>query len=213
MSAIEYLNLAIFISQTCLVSLFKNELLIICQFEKEYKHLIRQRKNIPKALRQKTSNLDKTNGFFGIDYITIAVGSSLLKTTFPVDISTALDNHNHFCDMQIDDLIKECLSYEGSCGIVRMSDHKALFSNSRIMFNPTASPNDWVGKEMDRFWYPDELHNYLERLQKEGELRKYSYAAKLFDLRPVQMTVDSRIIWWHGEEARMVKTISRELLV
>ena len=110
------------------------------------------------------------------------------------------------------DLIDECMGYDGACGIVRMSDHKGLFSNSQIILSSNAHPNDWLGKKMSDWWIQPELDKYLERLRHDGKLENYSYVAKMMTGENARLTVNARLIIWNGEPARLVKTISRELL-
>ena len=110
------------------------------------------------------------------------------------------------------ELITECLSYDGACGIVRMSDHKGLFSNTQIVLSSNAHPNDWIGKKMSDWWIQPELDNYLKRLNEDGELRNYSYVAKMMTGEKAELMVDARLVLWNGEPVRLVKTISRKLL-
>ncbi|MBD2364478.1 hypothetical protein H6G36_25450 [Anabaena minutissima FACHB-250] len=111
-----------------------------------------------------------------------------------------------------DNVITECLSYDGACGIVRMEDNKGLFSNEKIIISSKASPNDWVGKNMADYWIKPELDTYISRLLKEGELRNYSYTAKLMNGENARLTVNARLVQWRGELARIVKTLSTEVL-
>lgn len=110
------------------------------------------------------------------------------------------------------DLIRECLSYEGACSIVGMLDHKGYFSNSRIVLASGVHPNVWSGKNMSDYWFPDELNNYLNRLNKDGQIRNYSYVAKMISGEKARLTVDARLVIWNGEPARLVKTIKREII-
>ena len=207
MPTIDFVELATFIDRNCTISLSIDHVFITCQTEVGYRSLIRKRKNIQKAL-----NFILGKETSCIHWVTILVGNSKLKSCFSIRTESILMNEI-ITRSDLPDLVKECLSYEGACGIVRMSDHKGLFSNERIMYSSSALPNDWLGKKMSDYWYPDELNTYIARLVKEGELQSYSYVAKLMDGRPVRLTVNARIIQWHGELARIVKTINREVLV
>lgn len=214
MMAVTCVEIANFIAKNCIVSIIKNELLIICQSEDQCRFLIKQRHKILNSLSQENLNISQIGVLSQIDWVTIAVNDAIGKTSFPIKSKTKMEAKIIVPKTEpLIDLIGECLSYHGSCGIVRMDDHKGLFSNERIMFSSAANPNDWIGKKMSDFWYQDELDIYMSRLIKDGELRNYSYKAKLMDGRPVHLTVDARLILWHGEPARIVKTISRELLV
>lgn len=183
-----------------------SSLLISCPSKNAYRNLIQQKRI---ALPQLIDYFDRKK--INIDCITIAVGTR--KTNFPLNrcMNTSIIIPS-FRGTTQRDIITECLSYEGACGIVRMSDHKGLFSNSQIVLSSNAHPNDWVGKKMSDFWIESELNEYLQRLTKDGELRNYSYVAKMMTGENARLTVDARLVVWNGEIARIVKTISRELL-
>jgi hypothetical protein len=94
-----------------------------------------------------------------------------------------------------------------------MSDHKGLFSNTSIFLASNAHPNDWLGRKMSDFWIESELDAYIKRLSKDSELTNYSYVARLFSGENARLTVNARLVIFNGEIARMVETVSRELLV
>lgn len=198
--------LAEHIQVCCTLSVVSQCVLIKCKDVDSYTYLIQQRNNIADALRFIIKTHTKP-----IYMATIAVEGTHLRTSFPISsqrppmIITIPTNPT-------DPIITECLSYDGACGIVRMSDHKGLFSNSQITMSSNASPNDWLGKTMSDFWIKEELDAYLQRLQKEKELRNYSYVAKMMDGQNARLTVNARMIEWHGEPARIVQTIKREFL-
>lgn len=152
-----------------------------------------------------------------IERITIGIGNLSFslripaKYNLPIAMITTTDQQVIIPASQ-HDLIDECLGYEGACGIVRMNDHKGLFSNTQIVLSSNAHPNDWLGKKMSDYWIESELTAYLQRLTRDGELRNYSYIAKMFSGENARLTVHARTIVWNGEVARMVKTVSRELL-
>lgn len=203
MLTISSIELANFIAQKCIVSCLGEQVLINCYSRQDYIFLICQRKNIQQALTFITSE-----NFFQIKWATIGIVNTELRQSFPMQ----QNNQRIEPIPPSTDLIGECLTYEGACGIVRMSDHKGLFSNELITYSSNAHPNDWVGKNMADFWIKDELDVYIARLLKEGELKNYSYVAKMMDGQNAKLTVDARIIQWRGETARIVKTVSRELL-
>lgn len=117
-------------------------------------------------------------------------------------------------------LVAECLSYDGACGIVLMDTeedaHKGVFSNSLIhLSSNVSSPNKWVGLDMSLWWPDDELRKYMDLLKREGVLVGYEYNARLMGKNPgepgklAHFKVDARIVSWHGHNnARIVKTIS-----
>ncbi|ALF55740.1 hypothetical protein ACX27_27430 [Nostoc piscinale CENA21] len=203
MSTLNAIDLAELISKSCSVSLMSDRVLIICDRHEDYAVLLRQEDIIKQAL-----NFIINRELFQINWVTIGI-----KDT---DTRHSIKVMEHKTELKIitlnDDLITECLNYNGACGIVRMSDHKGLFSNELITFSSQSHPNDWVGKNMADFWFDDELEKYVQRLSQDGELRNYSYVAKMMDGRVARLTVDARIVSWRGELARIVKTINREFL-
>ena len=190
------------------ISVSSDHAFITCYHQKDRDFLIQNRKNIRQAL-----SFILKEDIFSIHWVTILIKGDEAKTCFTIEKSQECIMDKIIIPSEFNNLIQECLSYKDSCGIVRMSDHKGLFSNERIMYSSSAKPNDWLGKKMSDYWYADELETYLSRLVKESELRNYSYVAKLFDGRSIKMTVDARLIEWHGEPCRIVKTIERQVLV
>jgi hypothetical protein len=182
----------------------------MCYHDNDRSFLIQNRKNIHQAV----SFISKEDILY-VKWVTILIKGDEAKVCFNIieESQKSILMDKIITPNEFSNLIQECLSHKGSCGIVRMSDHKGLFSNERIMYSSSAKPNDWLGKKMSDYWYEDELETYISRLLKDSELRNYSYTAKLFDGRPVKLTVDARVIKWHGESARIVKTIEREVLV
>ncbi len=207
MPTFSYVELAQLIAQKSAVSVLGEQVLIICDRREEYAVLLRQEENIKKAL-----NFIINQQLFNLEWVTIGVKDSDIRHSIcmknsevePMRIILPTASHR--------DLIEECLSYDGACGIVRMSDHKGLFSNEQITFSSKAHPNDWIGKNMADYWIEDELTTYLERLSREKELRDYSYVAKMMDGQNARLIVNARLIEWHGESARIVKTVTREFL-
>jgi PAS domain-containing protein len=196
-------SLAIFISQKCALSHLENHVLINCYSKEDYLFLIQHRRNIVEAL-----NLAIDTNFFRVEWVTVGVIGDKLRQSFPVKKSEP----KSIIISPPKDLIYECLSCEGACGIVRMKDHKGLFSNELITFVSKSSPNDWVGKTMSDYWFPEELENYMERLSENQELRDYSYVAKMMNGQVARLTVDVRLVEWRGETARIVKTTACEIL-
>ena len=201
-------TLAHYISQQCIFSLLPTCALIKCRNEDVYFYLLRQRKDIVGAL--KFIIKPKT---ISANWVTIAVEGTYLRTSFPVILQPMININPSIIRPSNSDIIKECLAYKGACGIVRMSDHKGLFSNSQIALCSNSRPNDWLGKKMSDFWIKDELDPYIQRLIKDGQLQNYSYVAKMMDGQNARLTVNARIISWNGEPARLVETINREYLV
>lgn len=203
MNTVSCFELSIFIRKRCIFSCVDECVLITCYSQKDYVFLVQHRKNIKEAI----AFIFKAP-FFHVEQVTIGIQGTETRQT----ISFKMLEQPVQIILPTTDLIQECLSYEGACGIVRMDDHKGLFSNELITFSSNAHPNDWVGEDMSKYWFEEELKNYLERLNKDRELRNYSYVAKMMNGQIARLTVDARIINWRGEEARIVKNISRELL-
>lgn len=203
----------------CSISPLGSSLIIVCPSTSIFAKLAKFRKFLPKALMSchgeeiKTSLIQKR-----IKHITIAVRGR--RASFPVDlekaltmdIDTVIQIPSRQLLVSVIDLIDECMRYDGACGVIRMSDHKGLFSNSQIVLSSNAHPNDWLGKKMSDWWIKPELDKYLKRLYQDGELKNYSYVAKMMTGENARLTVDARVVVWNGEPARLVKTISRELL-
>lgn len=197
-----------FIRRRCSVSLLEKQLLIKCQSEDDYTFLIRQKKNIESAINALNEHHKNP---IQVDWITIGLINSDIVQSIPVtqiksEVQIILPINSS------DDLIRECLACNGACGIIRMSDHKGLFSNEKITYSSNAHPNDWIGKNMANWWHEDELNPYIERLMREGQLNNYSYVAKLMSGEDARLTVDARIVNFRGESARIVKTLNREIL-
>ncbi|MFM6139136.1 MAG: hypothetical protein ACKPCP_34205 [Sphaerospermopsis kisseleviana] len=188
----------------CKIMPYKSKLLIICPTNKKFIQIARQKNHtIPLVV----------NNYPECDQITIAVeGDNTNRVHLPTKPMPTEMLIPSFQGTTQQDLINEALSYEGACGIVRMSDHKGLFSNSQITLSSNIHPNDWLGKKMSDWWIPSELEQYLERLSKDQELRGYSYVAKMMTGENARLTVDARLVTWNGDLCRIVKTISRELL-
>lgn len=207
--------------RTCRISIFCGEVLIVCPHHKVFSILIRHRKLLPTLVHEaiKKTTVENNHSFL-LGSITIGIGGK--KATFS-------PSNTYICDIPMipssdvllspapqsptqADLITECMSYSGACGIIRMSDHKGLFSNSLIVQSSNAHPNDWVGKKMSDWWIEDELNPYIQRLLNDKELHNYSYVAKMMSGENARLTVNARLVIWNGEPARLVKTISREYL-
>lgn len=203
MNTLSSADIATLIGSKCTVSYMQGRALISCPSQREFTLLVQHRKNIRSALKFIIGGV-----FSGVEQVTIGVQGTDLRQSFSIEKPRT----NMRIILPPNDLIAECLSYEGACGIVRVSDNKGLFSNELITASSNAHPNDWVGKNMSDYWFEGELQAYLERLNREGELRNYSYTAKLMTGEPVRLTVDARIVEWRGEPARIVKTITKELL-
>ena len=210
--------------QKCRVSLLLSSLIVIaCPNTSTFAKLTKYRKVLPRSLMSccgeeiKTSLIQKN-----IKRITIAVlGRS---TSFPINLDKRV-----LADMDTDttvmktpprqlilvpqmELIKECLGYEGACGIVGMSDHQGYFSNAQIALSSNAHPNKWIKEKMSDYFIASELERYIGDLERDGELRDYTYRAKLMTGEKVELTVNARIVAWNGELARIVKTIYRRLI-
>ena len=200
-------TLADFITQECTI-LFSSECaLITCKDEDSWHYLVDHRKYINQAIS--TIKSSQTNC---VNSATIATKDNSLKTSFPIAKPMIITNPLIINPVE-SKLIAECLGYEGGCGIVRMSDHKGLFSNTKIEESSNAHPNDWIGKNMADYWIQPELDKYIERLQKDGQLRNYSYVAKMMDGRNARLTVNARLITWNGQPARIVQTLSKDYLL
>ena len=203
----------------CSITPLLSSLIIVCPTTAIFAKLAKFRKFLPEALMSCGEEIKISLAQKNIKHITIAVRGR--RTYFPVDFEKRVlaDMNNAVIEIPprqllvpVIDLIDECMGYEGACGIVRMSDHKGLFSNSQIVLSSNAHPNDWLGKKMSDWWIQPELDKYLERLRHDGDLKNYSYVAKMMTGENARLTVNARIIIWNGEPARLVKTISRELL-
>ena len=205
----------------CSITSLPSSLYISCPTIPVCAKLVKFRSALPKALMSLGTEISEEirTGIIAknIKMVTIAVGRKV--TSFPLNYDRVLLMNNVIeipprqnLLVPVIDLIDECMAYDGACGIVRMSDHKGLFSNSQIVLSSNAHPNDWLGKKMSNFWIESELSKYLERLRQDEELRNYSYVAKMFSGENARLTVNARIVIWNGEPARLVKTISRELL-
>ena len=194
---------------SCTISSLDSSILVSCPNISVYRQLIRNRRMIIKILCRRYQQRQNH-----VRRITIGIGelSVSLKVSLPIVEMINTTTQKLIIPTLQHDLIEECLAYEGACGIVRMHDHKGLFSNAQIVFSSNAHPNDWLGKKMSDYWIEPELTTYLQRLARDGELRNYSYVAKMFSGENARLTVDARTIVWNGEVARMVKTVSRELL-
>jgi hypothetical protein len=208
--------------QKCRASLLlSNLILIACPDTSTFAKLARFRKALPNALVSccgeeiKTSLMQKN-----VEHITIATLGRMTTFSIVLDKRVLADMNNPVIEIsprqlilvpQLE-LIKECLAYEGACGIIGMSNHTGYFSNAQIVLSSNAHPNDWLGKKMSDWWIQPELDEYLGRLRHDGKLENYSYVAKMMTGENARLTVDSRLIVWNGEPARLVKTISRELL-
>lgn len=197
--------------QSCLLSFIGDELLINCSSLEAWKLLLRGQRVIPSLIIQQFGLPA------GLRRIIVAKGDASVILTVPL---TLLPNMNETSTLVLpkkqlsqSDVIIECLKCESACGIVRMSDHKGLFSNTSIFLASNAHPNDWLGKKMSDFWIESELDAYIKRLSKDGELTNYSYVARLFSGENARLTVNARLVVFNGEIARMVETVSRELLV
>jgi hypothetical protein len=203
----------------CRITPLLSSLIIVCPTTAIFAKLAKFRKFLPEALMSCGEEIKISLAQKNIKHITIAVRGR--RTCFPVDFEKRVlaDMNNAVIEIPprqllvpVIDLIDECMGYEGACGIVRMSDHKGLFSNSQIVLSSNVHPNDWLGKKMSDWWIQPELDKYLERLRHDGELKNYSYVAKMMTGENARLTVNARLIIWNGEPARLVKTISRELL-
>jgi len=189
-------------------------LLVYCPTKSVYSQISRGRKELARILRDRYRRQQKD-----IKSITIRwehLGASLRVSSptskLPIEMITTTAERQLVVPKPQHELIEECLGYEGACGIVRMSDHKGLFSNTQIVLSSNAHPNDWLGKKMSDYWIEPELGKYLERLVSDGELKNYCYVARMFSGENARLTVNARTVIWNGELARMVKTVSRELL-
>jgi hypothetical protein len=201
----------------CSITPLPSSLIIVCPTTAILAKLAKFRKFLPEALMSCGEEIKISLAQKNIKHITIAVKGR--RTFFPVDLDKRVLTMNAVIKIPprqllvpVIDLIDECMEYDGACGIVRMSDHKGLFSNSQIILSSNAHPNDWLGKKMSDWWIQPELDKYLERLRHDGKLENYSYVAKMMTGENASLTVNARLIIWNGEPARLVKTISRELL-
>lgn len=185
----------------CKIIISGEEILIGCPSKSKFFQICKQQHYIAAMMLRKYPRCTQ---------ITIAVDNGRQRVNLPIMSQQLIIPTFRGTSQQ--DLIKEALSYEGACGIIRMSDHKGLFSNTNIVLSSNAHPNDWLGKKMSDWWIPSELETYLERLSKDQELRGYSYVAKMMDGQNARLTVDARLVTWNGDLCRMVKTVSRELL-
>jgi PAS domain-containing protein len=201
-------TLADFIVQECIISISSDCALIVCQDEDDWHYLVDHRKYINEAIK----TIKKSHGN-NVGWATIVTKGETLKTSIPLTTSKPMCISELIVTPTESALIKECLGYQCGCGIVRMADHKGLFSNAQIIESSNAHPNDWIGRNMSDYWIKPELDKYIERLQKEGELRNYSYVAKMMDGRNARLTVNTRLIEWHGQPARIVQTLSKDYLL
>lgn len=207
--------------QKCSITSLSSSLYISCPTIPTCAKLVKSRNILPKALMSLGSEIGEEirAGIIAknIKMVTIAVGRKVTSFSLNYDRVLLMNTVIEIPPRQnllvpVIDLIDECMAYDGACGVVRMSDHKGLFSNSQIVLSSNAHPNDWLGKKMSDFWIESELDKYLERLRQDEELRNYSYVAKMFSGENARLTVNARMVIWNGEPARLVKTISRELL-
>ena len=197
--------------QSCFLSFIGDELLINCSSLEAWKLLLRGQRVIPSLIMQQFGQAA------GLRRIIVAKGDASVILTVPLTLLPSMPETSTLVlpkkQLSQSDVIIECLKCESACGIVRMSDHKGLFSNTSIFLASNAHPNDWLGKKMSDFWIESELDAYIKRLSKDGELTNYSYVARLFSGENARLTVNARLVIFNGEIARMVETVSRELLV
>lgn len=207
--------------QKCSITSLPSSLYISCPSIPTCAKLVKSRNILPEALMSLGTEISEEIrlGIIAknIKMVTMAVGRKV--TSVPLNYDRVLlmnavieiPPRQRILAPQVE-IIEECLAYDGACGVVRMSDHKGLFSNAQIVLSSNTHPNDWLGKKMSDFWIEAELDKYLERLRQDEELRNYSYVSKMFSGENARLTVNARIVIWNGEPARLVKTISRELL-
>lgn len=135
----------------CSITPLLSSLIIVCPSTAIFAKLAKFRKFLPKALMSCGEEIKISLVQKNIKHITIAVRGR--RTSFPVNLDErvlAMDAVIEIPPRQllvpVIDLIDECMGYDGACGIVRMSDHKGLFSNSQIVLSSNAHPNDWLGR-------------------------------------------------------------------
>lgn len=196
---LEVVDLNQFIEENCIISSADGQILISCKSRKAYNLLLQYEAKIEEIVYP---GFEKQSLTLGVAQTEIRHCISLKKIiTNPMEIITP----NDF------DLIRECWQTETACAIVRSSDDKGLFANPQITIS-RAKHSNWIGAKMSDYWLEDELIKYKDRLAKEKELRNYEYVAILFDGNKVKQRVDARIVTWLGEEARIVKVLSQELI-
>lgn len=205
-------ELAGFIASNCIIMHFDKDILILCKDENDYAFLVKQNKNLSQSLNLIPLDFISPINILEIEKITLVIAKTQIKLSFPINKKMPDNNTKIIIPQAQDDAMIECLSYDGACGIVRMADHKGLFSNEKIIISSKAHPNDWVGKNMADYWIKPELDTYIFRLLREGELRNYSYVAKLMNGENARLTVNARLIEWRGDLVRIVKTLSTEIL-
>lgn len=196
---------------------FDEEILIVCDSLEAFRK-VRDRRD---AILRYCKSFQKR-----INRITVVSREKeRLKLSFPQVSKSLVDVHNMITQGQVqgttsgcadaglisipaEDLIKECHSFAGSAGIVRWRDNKGLFANSLIEMGSAARPNDWIGANMADYWPADQLSKFRDSLQRDKEIRNFSYKARLFNGQMAEFLVDARLVIYEGDLARIVKTHS-----
>lgn len=115
-------------------------------------------------------------------------------------------------DSKVMDFLGKSLKHGSSFGIVRMVDHRSLFSSSNIgKFSKCGDAKNMFNKDVSRYWPPEELSRYVTALDEHRlGLTEFQYCARTFEDELKRFTVNARLWWFRGELVRLTETLHSE---
>jgi hypothetical protein len=95
--------------------------------------------------------------------------------------------------------------------IVRMSDHRALYTTAALDKGSKAA-SGWMGEDMSRWHIPEELQRLVTALDEHQFVETFQYRAFNYIREPVEIIVNAWLTAWKGQSVRVVQTLKRTAL-